>query len=90
MVIFLMGEVAFLRDEIIINIMFNNSNIMERSLTLKSVFHDKQLSSDNSEQIKNINKNFVDTNVDTEDVPVDYQPLTRNNNMDILINKLNK
>ena len=90
MVIFLMGEVAFLRDETKINIMFNNSNIMERSLTLKSVFHDNQLSSDNSEQIKNINKNFVDTNADTEDVPVDYQPLTRNNNMDILINELNK
>ena len=28
--------------------------------------------------------------ISTDDIPVDYQPLTRNNDMDILINKLNK
>ena len=30
-------------------------------------------------KLKKINKNFVDKNVDTDDIPVGYQPLTRNN-----------
>ena len=52
--------------------------------------HDNQLSSYNSQQIEKINKTFVDKNVDTDDVPVDYQPLTQNNNMGIIIKELNK
>ena len=66
------------------------NNIIERLLTLKPVLHDNQLSSYNSQQIKKINKNFVDKNVDTNDIPVNYQLLTRNNNMDIFINELSK
>ena len=52
--------------------------------------HDNQLSSYNSQQIEKINKTFVDKNVDTDDVPVDYQPLTQNNNMGNIIKELNK
>ena len=52
--------------------------------------HDNQLSSYNSQQIEKINKTFVDKNVDTDDVPVDYQPLTQNNNIGIIIKELNK
>ena len=84
MVVFLMGQVEFLRDEIKIK-----NNIIERLLTLKSVLHDNQLSSYNSQQIKKIKK-FVDKNVDTDDIPVDYQPVTQNKNMDIIIKELNK
>ena len=47
MVVFLMGQVQFLRDEIKIK-----NDIIERLLTLKSVLHDNQLSSYNSKQIK--------------------------------------
>ena len=83
MVVFLMGKIEFLRDETKIE------NIIERLLTLKSVLHDNQLSSYNSQQINKIN-NFVDKDVDTEDIPVDYQLLTRYNNMDIIIKELNK
>ena len=72
MVVFLMGQIEFLRDEIKIK-----NNIIERLLTLKPVLHDNQLSSYNSQQIKKINKNFVDKNADTDDIPVDYQSLTR-------------
>ena len=72
MVVFLMGQIEFLRDEIKIK-----NNITERLLTLKPVLHDNQLSSYNSQQIKKINKNFVDKNADTDDIPVDYQSLTR-------------
>ena len=43
----------------------------------------------NLQQIKKTNKNFVDKNVDTENILVDYQPLTQNNNMDILIKEPN-
>ena len=46
MVVFLMRQVEFLRDEIKIK-----NNIIERLLTLKSVLHDNQLSSYNSQQI---------------------------------------
>ena len=67
-----MGQIEFLRDEIKIK-----NNIIERLLTLKPVLHDNQLSSYNSQQIKKINKNFVDKNADTDDIPVDYQSLTR-------------
>ena len=85
-VVFLMGQVEFLRDEIKIK-----NNIIERLLTLKSVLHDNQFSSYNSQQIKKINKKFVDKNVDTDDIPEDYQPVTQNNkNMDIIIEELNK
>ena len=85
-VVFLMGQVEFLRDEIKIK-----NNIIERLLTLKSVLHDNQFSSYNSQQINKINKKFVDKNVDTDDIPVDYQPVTQNNkNMDIIIKELNK
>ena len=35
-------------------------------------------------------KNFVDKNVDTDDIPVGYQSMTRNNNMDIIIKKRGK
>ena len=52
--------------------------------------HDNQLSSYNSQQIKKLNKKFVDKNVDTDDIPVDYQPWAQNNNMDIIIKELNK
>ena len=37
-----------------------------------------------------INKKFVSKNVDTDDIPVFYQPLPQNKNMDILIKELNK
>ena len=74
MVVFLMGQIEFLRDEIKIK-----NNITERLLTLKPVLHDNQLSSYNSQQIKKINKNFVDKNADTDDIPVDYQSLTQTN-----------
>ena len=67
-----MRQIEFLRDEIKIK-----NNIIERLLTLKPVLHDNQLSSYNSQQIKKINKNFVDKNADTDDIPVDYQSLTR-------------
>ena len=80
-----MGQVGFLRDEIKIK-----NNIIERLLTLKSVLHDNLLSSYNSQQIKKINKNFVDKNVDTDDIPVDYQPVAQNKNMDIILKELNK
>ena len=63
---------------------------MAHFLTLKSVLHDNQLSSYNSQQIKKINKKFLDKNVDTDDIPLDYEPLTQNNNMDIIIKELNK
>ena len=87
MVVFLMGRVEFLRDEIKIK-----NNIIERLLTLKSVLLDNQLSSDNSQQIKKKLKKFVGKNVDTDDIPVDYQPVKQNNNknMDIIIKELNK
>ena len=52
--------------------------------------HDNQLSSYNLQQIKKITKHFVDKNVDTDNIPVEYRPLTQNNNMDILMNELNK
>ena len=45
-VVFLMGETQFLRDEIKIK-----NNIIERLLTLKSVLRDNQPSSYNSQQI---------------------------------------
>ena len=45
MVVFLMGQIKFLRDEIKIK-----NNIIERLLVLKSVLHDNQLSSYNSQQ----------------------------------------
>ena len=41
-------------------------------------------------KLKKINKKFVDKNVDTDGVPVDYQPLTQNNNMDTIIKEPNK
>ena len=71
MVVFLMGHVEFLRDEIKIK-----NNIIECLLKLKSVLHDNQLSSYNSQHIKKIKKKFVDKNVDTDDIPMDYEPLT--------------
>ena len=49
MVLFLMGQIEFLRDEIKIK-----NNIIERLLTLKSVMHDNQLFPYNSQQIKKI------------------------------------
>ena len=54
------------------------------------MLHDNQLSSYNSQQIKKINKKFVDKNVDTDDIPVDYQPVTQynNKNMDIIIKEI--
>ena len=70
-----MGQNEFLRDEIKI------TNIIESLLTSKSVFHDNQLFPYNSHQVKKISKKFVDKNVDTDDIPVDYPPLTQNNNM---------
>ena len=85
LLIFLTGQIEFLRDEIKIK-----HNIIERLLTLKAVLHDNQLFPYNLQQIKKITKNFVDKNVDTDDIPVEYQPLTQNNNMDILMNELNK
>ena len=84
LVIFLMKQIKFLRDEIKIE-----NKIIERLLTLRPVFHDNQFFSYNLQQIKKTNKNFVDKNVDTEDILVDYQPLTQNNNMDILIKEPN-
>ena len=41
-------------------------------------------------KLKKINKKFVDKNVDTDGIPVDYQPLTQNNNMDTIIKEPNK
>ena len=51
-----MEQVEYMRDEIKIK-----NNIIERLLTLKLVLHDSQ-------QIKQINKNFIDKNVDTDDI----------------------
>ena len=82
MVVFLMGQIVFLRDEIKIK-----NHFIERLLTLKSVLHDNQLSSYNSQKI---NKKISDKNLDTDDIPVDYQSLTQNNNIDIIIKELNK
>ena len=59
MVAFSMGQIGFLRDEIKIK-----NNIIERLLTLRSVLHDHERSSYNSQQIRKINKYFVDKNVD--------------------------
>ena len=84
LVVFLLGQIEFLSDEIKIK-----NNIIESLLTLKSTLHDNQLFSYNLQQIKKVNKNFVHKNVDTDYIPVDYQPLAQSNNMDILINKLN-
>ena len=53
MVLFLMGQIEFLRDEIKIK-----NNIIESLLTLKSVMHDSQLFPYNSQQIKKILKNL--------------------------------
>ena len=80
-----MGLTEFLRDEIKIK-----NDIIELLLTLKPVLHDNQFFSYNLQQIKKINKNFVDKNVVTGDIPVDYQALTQNNNMNFLINELNR
>ena len=80
-----MGQTEFLRDEIKIK-----NYIIELLLTLKPVLHDNQFFSYNLQQIKKINKNFVDKNVVTGDIPVDYQALTQNNNMNFLINELNR
>ena len=80
-----MGQTEFLRDEIKIK-----NDIIERLLTLKPVLHDNQFFSYNLQHIKKINKNFVDKNVVTGDIPVDYQALTQNNNMNFLINELNR
>ena len=41
-------------------------------------------------KLKKISKNFVDKYVDTDDIPVDDQTFTRNNNMDIIIKELNR
>ena len=41
------------------------------------MLHDNQLSSYNSQQIKKVSKKFVEKNVDTDNIPVDYQPLTQ-------------
>ena len=51
MVVFLMGQIEFLRNKIKIK-----NNIIERLLTLKPVLHDNKLSSYNSQQIKKNNK----------------------------------
>ena len=80
-----MGQTEFLRDEIKIK-----NDIIERLLTLTPALHDNQFFSYNLQQIKKINKNFVDKNVVTGDIPVDYQALTQNNNMNFLINELNR
>ena len=85
MVVFLMGQVEFLKDEVKIK-----NDIIKRSLTLKSVLHDNQLSSYNFQQIKRINIKYVHKNVDTDDISVDYQALTQNKNMDIITKELNK
>ena len=54
MVEFLMEQTEFLMSEIKIK-----NNFIELLLTLKSVLHDSQLSSYNSQQIKKINKKIV-------------------------------
>ena len=42
-------------------------------------------------KLKKNNKKFLDNNVDTDDIPVDYQPETQiNKNMDIITKELNK
>ena len=53
MVVFLMGQIEFLRNEIKVK-----NNIIDRLLTLKSVLHDSQVSSYNSQQIKKLRKNL--------------------------------
>ena len=40
--------------------------------------------------LKKLTKKIADKNLDTDDIPVDYQSLTQNNNIDIIIKKLNK
>ena len=54
MIVFFLGQTEFLMGEIKIK-----NNFIELLLTLKSVLHDSQLSSYNSQQIKKINKKFV-------------------------------
>ena len=51
-------------------------------LILKSVLHDNQLTS--------YNYQLITKNVGTDDVPIEYQPLTQNNDMDVIITELNK
>ena len=80
-----MGLIEYFRDEIKVK-----NNIIERLFTLKSVMHDNQLSSYNSQQVKKINKKPVDKYVDTDDIPVDCQPVAQNNYMNIIIKELNK
>ena len=62
--------------------MKSNLIIIKRLYTLKPVLHDKQPFVYNSQQIKKLNKNFTDKNVDTNDIPAGYHPLKQNNNMD--------
>ena len=38
-----------------------------------------------SQQIKKIKEKFVGKNVDTDNIPVDYEPLTQKNNIDTTI-----
>lgn len=77
MVVFLMGQIEFLRDEI-----KTKNNIIKRLLILKSVLHDNQLTS--------YNYQLITKNVGPDDVPIEYQPLTQNNDMDVIITELNK
>ena len=84
MVVFLIGQIEFLRGEIKFN------NFIERLLILKPVLHDKQPFSCNSKQITKINKHFTDKSVYTDDNSVGYHQLKQNNNMDIIIDELNK
>ena len=52
-ILFLMGQIELLRNEIKIT-----NNIIERLLTLKSVLHDNQLSSYNSYEVKKLAKSL--------------------------------
>ena len=52
--------------------------------------NNNQPCSSNSQKNKRINQNFVNKNVDTDDISEGDQQVTRNNNIDILIDELNK
>ena len=59
-------------------------------MILKPVLINNQPCSSNSQKNERINQNFLNKNVDTDDISEGDQQVTRNNNIDTLIDELNK
>ena len=57
---------------------------------MKPVLNNNQPCSSNWQKNKRINQNFVNKNVDTDDISEGDQQVTRNNDIDILIDELNE